>query len=102
MPVRCGITPTSAPSGSGKIEEKVNMAAPPNAIELTKQMVRMNTINPPGQETQCARLLGALLEKAGFAIKYHELSPRRASLVATIGGSAGQAPPCLSRHLDSP
>ena len=41
------------------------MAAHPDAIELSKQIVRMNTINPPGQETQCARHLGALLEKAG-------------------------------------
>lgn len=77
------------------------MAARPNAIELTKQIVRMNTINPPGQETQCARHLGGLLEKAGFGIKYHELSPQRASLVATIGGSADKAPLCFTGHIDT-
>ena len=76
------------------------MAAYPDAIELTKQIVRMNTINPPGQETQCARHLGALLEQAGFLIKYHELSPQRASLVATIGGSPDKAPLCFTGHID--
>lgn len=72
-----------------------------DAIELTKQLVRMNTINPPGKEEQCARHLGALLEKSGFKIKYHELSPQRASLVATIGGSADKAPLCFTGHIDT-
>ena len=77
------------------------MAGQPNAIELTKQLVRMNTINPPGQEEQCARHLGALLEKAGFRIRYHEFSPQRASLVATIGGNADKAPLCFTGHIDT-
>ncbi|HKB82956.1 MAG TPA: M20/M25/M40 family metallo-hydrolase, partial [Burkholderiales bacterium] len=77
------------------------MAAQPNAIELTKQIVRMNTINPPGQEEQCARHLGGLLENAGFRTSYHELSPQRASLVATIGGSADKAPLCFTGHIDT-
>jgi len=72
-----------------------------DAIELTKQLVRMNTVNPPGKEEQCARHLGALLEKSGFKIKYHELSPQRASLVATIGGSADKAPLCFTGHIDT-
>jgi len=42
-----------------KAEENDDMTVRPNAIELSKQIVRMNTINPPGQETQCARHLGA-------------------------------------------
>jgi succinyl-diaminopimelate desuccinylase len=77
------------------------MAGQPNAIELTKQLVRMNTINPPGQEEQCARHLGAVLEKAGFRIRYHEFSPQRASLVATIGGNADKAPLCFTGHIDT-
>jgi succinyl-diaminopimelate desuccinylase len=72
-----------------------------DAVELTKQLVRMNTINPPGQEEHCARHLGAMLEKAGFHVAYHELSPRRASLVATIGGSADKAPLCFTGHIDT-
>ena len=77
------------------------MAAQVDAIELTKQLVRMNTINPPGQEEQCARHLGTLLEKYGFKVNYHELSPQRASLVATIGGRADKAPLCFTGHIDT-
>ena len=72
-----------------------------DAVELTKQLVRMNTINPPGQEEQCARHLGALLEGAGFRVAYHEFAPQRASLVATIGGAADKAPLCFTGHIDT-
>jgi succinyl-diaminopimelate desuccinylase len=77
------------------------MAAQTNALELTKQLVRMNTINPPGQEEQCARHIGVLLEGAGFSVRYHELGAKRASLVATIGGSADKAPLCFTGHIDT-
>jgi succinyl-diaminopimelate desuccinylase len=77
------------------------MAKGINAFDLTRQLVQMNTINPPGQEESCARHLGALLENAGFAISYHEFSPQRTSLVATIGGTAGKAPLCFTGHIDT-
>jgi succinyl-diaminopimelate desuccinylase len=77
------------------------MVAQVNVLELTKQLVRMNTVNPPGQEEQCARHLGSLLEKHGFSTKYHELASGRASLVATIGGRAEKAPLCFTGHIDT-
>jgi len=72
-----------------------------NAVELTRQLVRMNTVNPPGDEEQYARHLGVLLENAGFKVAYHQLSPKRASLVATIGGSGDKAPLCFTGHIDT-
>ena len=77
------------------------MATQLNAVELTRQIVRMNTVNPPGDEEQCARHLGVLLENAGFKVAYHQLSPQRASLVATIGGSGDKAPLCFTGHIDT-
>lgn len=72
-----------------------------NVIELTKQLVRMNTINPPGEEEACARHLGHILEDAGFATAYHALSANRASLVARIGGNSSKAPLCFTGHIDT-
>ncbi len=72
-----------------------------DAVELTRRIVRMNTINPPGQEEQCAQHLGALLEKAGFRINYHAFSPQRVSLVATIGGKHEKGPLCFTGHIDT-
>ena len=41
---------------------------------LTRDLLRYNTINPPGMERACARHLGALLEAAGFRVAYHEFA----------------------------
>ncbi|MGD2139356.1 MAG: M20 family metallopeptidase [Burkholderiales bacterium] len=77
------------------------MSKPLDAVELTKQIVRMNTINPPGNEDACARYLGALLESAGCKVVYHALAEKRSSLVARIGGSSDKAPLCLTGHIDT-
>lgn len=77
------------------------MSKPLDAVELTKQIVRMNTINPPGDEEVCARHLGALLESSGCSVAYHKLGDKRASLVARIGGNGDKAPLCLTGHIDT-
>ena len=55
-------------------------------LQLTRDLLHFNTINPPGMERDCARHLGKLLESAGFEVKYHEFAEARTSVVATIGG----------------
>lgn len=71
-----------------------------DAVELTKEIVRMDTVNPPGDEEACARRLGALLESAGCEVAYYPLGEKRASLVARIGGS-DKKPLCLTGHIDT-
>ncbi|MEI7430684.1 MAG: M20 family metallopeptidase [Betaproteobacteria bacterium] len=72
-----------------------------DAVALTQTLIRMNTINPPGNEDQCCYYLSALLEAAGFSCESYEFAPRRTSLVAKIGGSDhGQAPLCFTGHID--
>lgn len=70
------------------------------AMELTRTLLRLDTVNPPGREHACTQLLGGLLEDAGFAVRYHEFAPGRTSLVATVGGSADTRPLCLTGHVD--
>ncbi len=71
-----------------------------NAVELTQELVRRDTVNPPGNERECARYLGALLEGAGFAVSYHEFAERRTSLVARCGNGGGK-PICITGHIDT-
>ena len=40
-------------------------------VELTRELIRFETINPPGNETPCAEYIGGILERAGFR---HRLS----------------------------
>jgi succinyl-diaminopimelate desuccinylase len=71
-----------------------------NALELTRDLLRYDTINPPGEEQACARHVGRLLEGAGFAVAEYEFSARRTSLVARLGGGAEARPLCFTGHLD--
>lgn len=77
------------------------MNAPLDPLRLTQDLVRLNTVNPPGNEEACARFLGELLEEAGFAIEYNELGRGRLSLQATIGGCPEVAPLCFTGHIDT-
>jgi succinyl-diaminopimelate desuccinylase len=69
-------------------------------IELTRALIRFDTINPPGNETLCAEFIGGILEAAGFEIAYHPLEEGRANLVARIGGSEARKPLVFSGHTD--
>jgi succinyl-diaminopimelate desuccinylase len=54
----------------------------PSAVALTQELVRFNTINPPGAEQACAQHLGALLETAGFVVDMVPFGEWRAQLIA--------------------
>jgi succinyl-diaminopimelate desuccinylase len=68
---------------------------------LTQELVKINSINPPGNESQCARLLGPLLSELGFDVSYLSLAEGRESLIASIGGSDARPAFCFTGHLDT-
>lgn len=72
-----------------------------DAVELTKALLRFDTINPTGDETACARHLGDLLADAGFRVAYHAYGERRTCVVASIGGNADKPPLCITGHIDT-
>lgn len=69
----------------------------PDPVALTQALLRLDTVNPPGQEDRCAELLADLLSDAGFACERHAFAPRRTSLVARIGRGL---PLAFTGHLD--
>jgi succinyl-diaminopimelate desuccinylase len=72
-----------------------------DAIALTQELLRIDTVNPPGRERECARHVGALLERWRFRVDYHEYAEGRTSVIARAGGSDGKAPLCLTGHIDT-
>jgi succinyl-diaminopimelate desuccinylase len=68
-------------------------------VELTRELVATRTINPPGDESAAASLLGARLEAAGFSVESHEFAPGRTSLVARLAGNGPAL--CMTGHLDT-
>ena len=74
----------------------------PAALDLALELIRLDTINPPGNEVVAADLLGRRLEAAGLDVARHEHGPGRTSLVARWPGSdPGRAALCLTGHLDT-
>lgn len=70
-------------------------------VALAQELVRFNTVNPPGQEEACTRHIGAILEGAGFQTSYYPLAPGRPNLVARSGGGAEAPALCLTGHTDT-
>ena len=70
-------------------------------LELTRELLRTETINPPGAESRAADLVGGRLETAGFEVRRHPLAPGRDSLVARWTGTERRPALCLTAHLDT-
>ena len=71
-----------------------------DAIALTRDLLRFDTVNPPGRERDCAHWAGGLLQDWGYAVEYSEYEKDRTSVIARAGGSAAKPPLCLTGHLD--
>jgi succinyl-diaminopimelate desuccinylase len=72
-----------------------------DAVSLTKSLLQFDTINPPGQERDCALHSAALLEEWGFRVEKHEYAAGRTSIVARAGADTKKGPLCLTGHLDT-
>jgi succinyl-diaminopimelate desuccinylase len=78
------------------------MATMSAAVELTRSLVRADTINPPGNESRCVAILAPLLAAAGFEISEHAFGDNRASLVARLAtGRKGCSPLAFTGHIDT-
>ena len=61
------------------------------AVDLLQRLLRLNTVNPPGNETLPAELLRDYLEAAGVEVELYARVPERANLVARLRGGDGPA-----------
>ncbi|MAM85147.1 MAG: acetylornithine deacetylase [Acidobacteria bacterium] len=73
---------------------------PVDPVAYTCDLLRFNTINPPGEERTCAHHIGRLLENGGFRVAYHEFAEKRTSLIAQLDGSSDEPPICFTGHID--
>ncbi len=69
-------------------------------VELLRELIRLDTVNPPGNETRAADLLRDYLEESGVACELYAKVPERANLVARIPGRGGPSLALLS-HTDT-
>jgi acetylornithine deacetylase/succinyl-diaminopimelate desuccinylase-like protein len=70
-------------------------------VELLRELIRADTVNPPGNETRAAELLHAYLGDSGVECELYNKVPERANLVARLPGRAGGPTLMLLSHTDT-
>jgi acetylornithine deacetylase/succinyl-diaminopimelate desuccinylase-like protein len=70
------------------------------AVELLQRLLRLNTVNPPGNETLAAELLRSYLEASGVEVELYGRVPERMNLVARLRGGDGPSL-CFLSHTDT-
>jgi len=63
-------------------------------------VLRLDTSNPPGNETQVAEYVKQVLDKEGIPAKIVALDPKRANVVARLKGNGTKRPVILLAHMD--
>ena len=75
-------------------------AAHNEVITNLAAFIRVDTVNPPGNETRGAQFLKAILDREGILSEILALEPARGSLVARLKGSGKKQPLLLMAHTD--
>lgn len=70
------------------------------AEELLVQYLRINTSNPPGNETEGAKFLQQLLEKEGIPARLVGSNPERQSVYARLQSGSDEKALLLLHHID--
>ncbi|MGI8420940.1 MAG: M20/M25/M40 family metallo-hydrolase [Gaiellaceae bacterium] len=71
------------------------------AAALLQELIRAETVNPPGNETRAAEILRTYLERNGVACELYAKVPERANLVARIPGRGEGPSLALISHTDT-
>ena len=70
------------------------------AVSLLCDLIRINTTNPPGNETPAAKYLAEQLGKEGFKCELFESAPNRGSVITRLKGTGEKPSLLLLSHLD--
>ena len=87
-------TPPNLPGIKMTLDEQTDPVA------LTSRLIAFDTVNPPGNERECAQYLADLLAGAGFEIRLVPLGDGRASLLASKGTPGKSGPLVFTGHID--
>ena len=69
-------------------------------VQILSGLVKIDTSNPPGNETKAAACIKAILDKEGIPSQIYELEPGRGNIVARLKGNGKKRPILLMGHLD--
>ena len=70
------------------------------AVRFLSEYLRIDTVNPPGNETRGAQYLKSILAREGIPSEIFELAPGRGNLVARLKGNGTKKPVLIMGHID--
>ncbi len=70
------------------------------SMEYFSALLRIDTSNPPGNETEAAQYLQRILQQEGIESELFALDPTRANLVARLRGNGSKQPILVMGHTD--
>ncbi|MDP2971990.1 MAG: M20/M25/M40 family metallo-hydrolase, partial [Deltaproteobacteria bacterium] len=70
------------------------------AIDYLQEYIRIDTVNPPGNEIEGARFFKKIFEAEAIPCQIYEPSPSRGSLLATLKGDGSKRPILFLSHID--
>ena len=70
------------------------------SMEYFSALLRTDTSNPPGNETEAATYLQRVLQQEGIEAELFALDPTRANLVARLRGNGSKKPILVMGHTD--
>jgi acetylornithine deacetylase/succinyl-diaminopimelate desuccinylase-like protein len=84
--------PTKISAGNRSIYER--------PVELLQNLIRIDTTNPPGNESECIIYINELLKEAGFDTTFFAKDKNRPNLIARLKGQGKTPPLMLYGHVD--
>ena len=76
------------------------VAARDEVVNILSGFVRIDTSNPPGNETKGAEYLKSILDREGIASEIFEMERGRGNIVARLKGNGKKKPILLMGHID--
>ncbi len=77
------------------------MALAHDATDLLQRLIRLNTVNPPGNERVAQEMLRSELEAAGFECELVGMTEERPNLIARLRGAGDGKRLCYLSHVDT-
>lgn len=71
------------------------------AMNFLKELINTNSVNPPGNEEEIAKIIAKKLKENGIESTLRSLGPNRAYLVARLKGKGTKKSLVLSGHMDT-
>ncbi|MGD2142782.1 MAG: M20 family metallopeptidase [Candidatus Bathyarchaeota archaeon] len=73
----------------------------PELIDLTRELIKTPSENPPGNERAVSRLVSERLESLGFEVKVVKSKPNRVNTLGTLKGMGGGRGFLFNGHYDT-